>query len=256
MPFQPFRQLLLALLICSPFAATQAAGVTVFAAASLKNVLEEIAPAYEAKTGDTLQVSLSGSSGLARQIQLGAPADIFISANTVWMDFLQENGLIDPASRFDLLGNELVVIGAGPDAPTIDLAELPALLGTGRLAMAQLDAVPAGIYGKAALEHLGLWSRLAAKVAQTGNVRAALVLVSLGEAPFGIVYATDAIADKNVTIVARFTPASHAPIIYPVAAVAGAKPDRTAPFLAFLRGEAARAVFERHGFRFLAGSGQ
>ena len=256
MPFHPFRCLVLALLASLSFAFAQAAQVTVFAAASLKDALEEIATGFLAETGNSISLSLAGSSALARQIRLGAPADVYISANTVWMDFLAGEGLIEPASRIDLLGNELVLIAPGPDAPSVDLAQLPALLGNGRLVMTQLNAVPAGIYGKAALEHLGIWPQLASRVAQTDNVRAALVLVSLGEAPFGIVYATDAKADKNVSVAARFPPDSHAPIIYPAAAVSGRNNPATSAFLAYLYSPPARGVFQRHGFSLLIGSGR
>ncbi len=255
MPFHPFRRLLLALLACLSFAAAQAGQVTVFAAASLKDALEEITTGFQADTGNRVSLSLAGSSALARQIQLGAPVDVYISANMLWMDFLEAKGLTEPDSRVDLLGNELVLIAAGQNADKVDLAKLPTLLGAGHLAMAQLNAVPAGIYGKAALEHLGLWPGLSAKVAQTDNVRAALVLVSLGEAPFGIVYATDAQADKNVRVVARFPPNSHAPIIYPAAVVAGRNNPAATAFLAHLRSPSARAVFERYGFAVLVGQG-
>jgi len=241
---------LLASLMC---ASAQAGRVTVFAASSLKDALEEIAIGFEAETGNVVSLSLAGSSALARQIQLGAPADVFISANTIWMDFLETESLIDPASRFDLLGNELALIAPGPDASVVDLMDLPDLLEDGRLAMAQLNAVPAGIYGKAALETLGLWPKLEANVAQAENVRAALVLVSLGEAPFGVVYVTDAKAVKNVSIVAQFPPESHPPIVYPVAGVAGRDNSAIAGFLIYLRSNAARAVFTRLGFRVLGG---
>ncbi len=256
MPLRPFRNLFLALLVCLPFGPALAGQVTVFAAASLKDALEEIATGFQAQTGNKVSLSLAGSSALARQIQLGAPADVYISANSVWMDFLAAEGLIDPVSRFDLLGNELVLIASGASAPAVNLADLPELLGEGRLAMAQLNAVPAGIYGKAALQHLGLWDQLALKVAQTDNVRAALVLVSLGEAPFGIVYATDALADEQVSVVARFPADSHAPIVYPVAKVAGRNNPAADAFVTYLRSTGARAVFDRIGFAVLDGQGE
>lgn len=256
MPFHSFRCLFLAMLASLLFGSAQAGQVTVFAAASLKDALEEIASGFQADTGNHVSLSLAGSSGLARQIQLGAPADVYISANTVWMDFLAAEGLIDPVSRVDLLGNELVLIVSGPAAPAVALAGLSDVLGEGRLAMAQLNAVPAGIYGKAALQHLGLWEKLAPKVAQTDNVRATLVLVSLGEAPFGVVYATDAQADKNVSVAARFPSDSHAPIVYPAAAVTGRDNPAAFVFLAYLRSTKARVVFERFGFTVLVGQGQ
>ena len=225
--------------------------VTVFAAASLKNAMDEIAAAFERETGRAVTVSLAGSSALARQIRHGAPADIFISANPGWMDALERDGLIDPDSRFDLLKNSIVLIAHGRDAAPVDIvpgADIAGMLGEGRLAMTFVDAVPAGIYGKAALESLGIWKAVAPKVAQADNVRAALALVSSGEAPLGIVYATDAAADGNVTVVGAFPADSHPPIVYPAAAVAASRNPLGARFLAWLRGPAARKAFERQGF--------
>ncbi len=223
--------------------------VTVFAAASLANAMAEIETGFEAATGTDVVVSLAGSSALARQIQQGAPADVFLSANTDWMDVLDGAGLLTPGSRRDLLGNALVLIAPGPDAPPIEIGpDLAARLGDGRLAMALVAAVPAGIYGKAALEHYGVWEALAPQVAQADNVRAALALVATGEAPLGIVYATDAVAEDRVSVVARFPADSHPPIVYPVAGIGG--PDRPArdAFLAYLTGPEARAAFARQGF--------
>ena len=225
--------------------------VVVFAAASLTTALTQIETGFEAATGHDLVVSLGGSSALAQQIRQGAPADLFISASTDWMDALAADGLIAPGGRFDLLGNRLVLIAHGRDAarvaigPSLDLA---AHLGEGRLAMALVDAVPAGIYGKAALTHLGVWPALAPRVAQTDNVRAALALVALGEAPYGIVYATDANAQDNVTIIATFPPDSHPPITYPVAVLAGRGGAGVDAFVAYLRSDAARTILERQGF--------
>ena len=248
---------LLFALLALPAAATLAPGtaraddLVVFAAASLKNALDDIAAAYTEATGTTLAISYAGSSALARQIEGGAPADVFISANVDWMDALQDEGLIKPESRRDLLRNALVLIASGKDAagvplgPTLDLA---ALLDGGRLAMALVDAVPAGIYGKAALTSLGLWDSVAPAVAQADNVRAALALVARGEAPYGIVYATDAVADDNVTVVATFPEDSHAPIIYPAALIAGTENDAAPEFLDFLSSDTARPLFERQGF--------
>ena len=226
-------------------------GLTVFAAASLKNAMDEIAARFERETGHAVAVSFAGSSALARQIRYGAPADIFISANPGWMDALEREGLIDPASRFDLLGNALVLVAHGRDAAEVEIApgmDLAAMLGEGRLAMTLVDAVPAGIYGKAALERLGAWEAAAPQVAQADNVRAALALVSSGEAPLGIVYATDAAADDNVTVVGTFPAGTHPPIVYPAAAVAASRNPHKSRFLAWLRGPAAREAFERQGF--------
>ena len=229
----------------------QADSVTVFAAASMATALADIETAFEAASGYDLVISLAGSSALARQIQQGAPADVFISASSDWMDLVEQEGLIERGSRFDLLGNSLVLVAHGADALPVEIDKgfaLSALLGDGRLAMALVDAVPAGIYGKAALESLGLWSDVAPKVVQSDNVRAALALVALGEAPYGIVYATDAAAADNVTVVGRFPTDSHPPIIYPVADLANRDGPAEAAFLAYLRSPEARVVFERQGF--------
>nr|WP_234992053.1 molybdate ABC transporter substrate-binding protein [Roseisalinus antarcticus] len=232
--------------------------VTVFAAASLKTALDEIVAMVEAETGTSVLVSYAGSSALARQIQLGAPADIFLSANTAWMDVLADEGLLEDGTRQDLLGNALVLIAHDPGAapakigPAFDLATR---LGGGRLAMALVEAVPAGIYGKAALECLGLWDGIAASVAQTDNARTALALVATGEAPYGIVYATDAAAEPRVTVVGTFPANSHPPIIYPVADLTTRDlPEETA-FLDALRSPAARQIFEAQGFVLLDGPG-
>ena len=240
-------------------AAAEAAPVTVFAAASLKTAMDAVADRFEAETGHPAVLSYAGSSALARQIQHGAPADVFVSANREWMDRLAADGLIDPATRTDLLGNRLVLVAHGRDAAPLDLgSELEILdsLGEGRLAMALVEAVPAGIYGKAALTTLGLWEALAPRIAQADNARAALALVAAGEAPLGIVYATDALAadtlGERVTVVARFPADSHPSIVYPAAAVARRDTPLAARFLAFLRGPAARAAFERQGFMILA----
>lgn len=232
-------------------AATAAEEITVFAAASMTNAMAEIEERFEAATGHDLVVSLAGSSSLARQIQQGAPADVFISANPGWMDALETEGLLDAGSRFDLLNNSIVLVAHGVEAAPVEIGpdlDLARLLGEGKLAMALVDAVPAGIYGKASLESLGLWDSVEAKVAQGDNVRAALALVALGEAPFGIVYATDAVAEDNVTVVGTFPAESHPPIVYPVAGIANRDNPAEAAFLDYLRGPEARQEFERQGF--------
>jgi molybdate transport system substrate-binding protein len=242
--------LALALSLSGP--GTAAAGdVTVFAAASLTTAMTEIAGRFEADTGHDVTLSLAGSSALARQIRQGAPADVFISANPGWMDAVEEAGLIAPGTRVDLLGNALVLVAADPAAAPLEIGprtDLAGRLDGGRLAMALVDAVPAGLYGKAALETLGLWAELAPRVVQADNVRAALALVALGEAPYGIVYATDARAEDDVTVVGRFPPGSHPPVIYPAAGLRGRTGPAAADFLAYLRGPGARAVFEAEGF--------
>lgn len=228
--------------------------VTLFAAASLTTALAEIEVGFEAATGHDLVVSLAGSSALAQQIRQGAPADIFISASSDWMDVIAADGLIEPGGRVDLLGNSLVLIAHGRDAAPVALGpdgDLAARLGAGRLAMALVDAVPAGIYGKAALVHLGLWDAVAAQVAQTDNVRTALALVALGEAPMGIVYATDANAAEDVTIIATFPPESHPPIVYPLADLVGRDTPAEAAFITYLGSDPARAAFARQGFAVL-----
>jgi molybdate transport system substrate-binding protein len=240
--------LLFGLLCATPGSAGE---VTVFAAASLKTALDDIAARFEGATGHSVILSHAGSSALARQIEHGAPADIFISANPDWMDYLQARHLIATETRGDLLSNRLVLIAPTAIAEPVDLTRDPDLagrLGDGHLAMALVKAVPAGLYGKAALRQLGVWNQVAANIAQTDNVRAALTLVSLGEAPLGIVYATDAMAEPNVTTVATFPEDSHPPILYPAAAIAGRADPTTMQFLVFLRGPAARALFENHGF--------
>jgi len=247
-----FRSGLTAFLALTPALAT-ADQITVFAAASLTNALAEIETEFEAATGHDLVVSLAGSSALARQIQQGAPADIFISASTDWMDTVEADGLVEEGTRVDLLGNSIVLVAHGATAPVeigpeLDLA---GLLGDGRLAMALVDAVPAGIYGKAALESLGLWDAVEAQVAQADNVRAALAFVATGEAPYGIVYATDAAAEPDVTVVGTFPADTHPPIVYPVADLATRATPAEAEFLDYLRGPEARAAFERQGFTVL-----
>lgn len=235
-------------------AAALADQVTVFAAASMKNAMEEVSGKFNEATGHDLAVSLAGSSALARQIQQGAPADLFISANPGWMDTLEEDGLIEQETRFDLLGNAIVLIAHG-DAENVEIGaelDLAGMLGENRLAMAMIDSVPAGIYGKAAMESLGLWDAVAPKVAQTDNVRAALALVATGEAPLGIVYATDAAATDKVSVIATFPADSHPPIVYPAAAVAGHDNPAAIELLEFLHSPAARAAFEAQGFTVLA----
>jgi molybdate transport system substrate-binding protein len=230
--------------------------VLVFAAASLKNALDRIVAGWRYDTGKQATVSYAASSTLAKQIENGAPADLFISADQDWMDYLQQRKLIDSQTRTNLLGNALVLIAAKNSnieatiAPGFPLAQL---LGGGKLAMADPNAVPAGKYAKAALTALEVWPSVATHVAAAENVRAALLLIARGEAPLGIVYQTDALAEPGVKIVAPFPQDTHPPIVYPMASVAGS-PNPDAPALAaYLRGAAARAEFEAQGFTLLAG---
>jgi len=250
------RGLLLALILgflAAPgmSAAAQAAEITVFAAASLKNALDDAAKRYEAKTGDKVVVSYAASSALAKQIENGAPANIFFSADLDWMDYLEQNKLIDTASRHTLLGNTLVLIA--PKDSTVSLLiekNFPLLqaLGTdGRIAMVNVDAVPAGKYGKAALTYLGVWDAVSPRVAQAENVRAALALVAKGEAPLGIVYGTDAKSEPAVRVVGTFPEDSHPQILYPVALTASAKPEAR-KLLEFLLSSEAAPSFESQGF--------
>lgn len=225
--------------------------VTVFAAASLKNALDEVAGQFEQAAGIPVSLSYGGSSALARQIQYGAPAQIFLSANTLWMDELQNQGLLVPDTRVNLLANRLVLI-AGPGSgvslsirPGMDL--VGALRG-GRLAMALVQAVPAGIYGRAALQSLGIWDRVRDHTAQTDNVRAALRLVAMGETPLGIVYATDAATEPALRVLGVFPEESHPPILYPVARIAQDDTAMSQAFFEYLTGPKARAVFRQHGF--------
>jgi molybdate transport system substrate-binding protein len=242
----------LVLLPARPAVADQ---VTVFAAASMTNAMTEVEQRFEAATGHEVVVSLAASSALARQIQQGAPADVFISANPDWMDVLENDGLVEPESRFDLLNNTIVLIAHGAEAESVELGpglDLVSLLDGGRLVMALVEAAPAGIYGKAALESLGLWSAVEASVAQADNVRAALALVARGEAPYGIVYATDAVAEGRVSVVASFPAEMHPPIVYPAAVIAGRASPVVERFMDYLRGPEGRAAFERQGFVFIA----
>ena len=225
--------------------------ITIFAAASLGKALGEITEEFERATGIKADLSLAGSSLLARQLQYGAPADVFISANSAWMDWAEETELILPQSRVDLLSNRLVLIAPVDAAETLDLSDKAALLAVlsdGPLAMALIDAVPAGIYGKAALQTLDLWDDFSAHVAQTDNVQSALTLVAQGAAPLGIVYETDAKASAQVQILVHLPRESHPPIIYPAAATTTGQQQASLAFLSFLQGEIAQAIFVGQGF--------
>jgi molybdate transport system substrate-binding protein len=238
-------------LLAAPAALAQGAGPTVFAAASLKNAMDDIGAAWAKDGHPAPRVSLAASNTLARQIEAGAPADLFFSADLDWMDYAQGKGLIREDTRANLLANRIVLVAPKDSRAKVEMGpglNLAAALGSGRLAMGSVDAVPAGKYGKAALEKLGAWDGVKDRIAQADSVRAALLLVSRGEAPLGIVYATDAAADPEVRVVATFPADSHPPIVYPVALTkASANADASA-FLAYLRGSGAKAAFERQGF--------
>jgi molybdate transport system substrate-binding protein len=239
--------------VLSPMPAA-AGDVLVFAAASLQTALDTIAEDWRGETGHRVVVSYAGSSALARQIQQGAPADIFISASGEWMDAVEAAGEVRAGTRVDLLGNSLVLIAHGRDAEPIAIGpgfDLAGRLTDERLAMAMVDAVPAGIYGKAALTFFGIWEAVEPRVAQTDNTRAALALVATGEASYGIVYATDAAAQDNVTVVGTFPAHSHAPIVYPAALLRTGKRAHAPAFLDYLRSERARVVFVGEGFTVL-----
>lgn len=246
----------LAVMLCAAAPAAMAqASVTVFAAASLKNALDAVNAAWRADAGKEAVISYAASSALARQIEEGAPADVFISADLDWMAYLSERDLIKQDSEVQLLGNRIVLVAPAESAAAIEIApgfDLAGLLGDGKLAMANVDAVPAGKYGKEALTALGAWEGVSGSVAQAENVRAALALVSTGEAPLGIVYQTDAAADPAVKIIGTFPEDSHAPIIYPAAETAAAAGADAGAFLEFLRTQEAAGIFEGEGFSVLA----
>jgi len=240
-------------LVTSPAIAQES--LTVFAAASLKNALDDISAEFTKATGIKVTASYAGSSTLAKQIEQGAPADVFASADIDWMDYAHDKKLINDATRINLLGNRLVLIAPKTSSlgdvaidPGFDLA---ALAGDGHIVTGDVRAVPVGRYAKAALEKLGAWTKAEPKMAMSENVRAALALVARGEAPLGIVYATDAKIEPGVKIIGTFPADSHPPIVYPFAATAVAK-TQAERYLAFLRLAAAKVIFERYGFTVLA----
>ncbi|MRX49989.1 molybdate ABC transporter substrate-binding protein [Paracoccus sp. S-4012] len=228
--------------------------VVVFAAASLKTALDPIAAAFQEETSDTVTISYAGSNQLAQQILQGAPADIFISASVQWMDEVEAGGEVAEGTRLDLLGNRLVLVAHDAAAEPVELSagtDLAGMLGEEKLAMAMVDSVPAGQYGKAALTSLGLWDSVEPSVAQADNVRAALALVSTGEAPYGIVYATDAAADPGVHVIATFPTGTHDPIFYPAALLRHASDAADRAFFERLSAPEADAVFKEQGFAIL-----
>ncbi len=240
-------------LFCIPVAA-QSHDVLVFAAASLKDAMDDITGQYQRETGKHVRVSLAASPTLAKQIENGAPADIFISADLDWMDYLAQRNLIKPSTRKNLLGNKLVLIASNDGVAPVKIQAgfpLAKLLAGGKLSMADTASVPCGKYGKASLEKLGVWPSVASQVVQAENVRAALALVARKEAPLGIVYQTDVTAEPNVKVVGVFPADTHPPIIYPIAlTVESSNPDAIA-FLAYLESPKARPLFEKQGFTVL-----
>jgi molybdate transport system substrate-binding protein len=241
------------LLIAAP-AARAAEPVTVFAAASLKTALDAVSAAWTAETQKKATISYAATSALAKQIEQGAPADVFFSADMDWMDYLGQKNLIDTASVTKLLGNEIVLIAPKDSTVKAEIAPgfpLADLLGDGRMAIGEVKSVPAGKYGKAALESLGVWASVEGRLAQAENVRAALKLVATGEALLGIVYRTDAKAEPGVRVLGTFPASSHPPIIYPAARVAASQNEDAADFIVFLNSPKAADIFKAQGFTLL-----
>jgi molybdate transport system substrate-binding protein len=224
--------------------------ITVFGAASLTDVLQDLGDAFTKDTSIPVRFSFASSAALARQIENGAPADLFFSADLEWMDYLQARALIRPATRVDMVGNQLILVAPVDSKVTLKIEPhfpLAATLGNGRLATGDPDSVPAGRYAKQALIALGVWDSVSARLVRADSVRAALAFVDRGETPLGIVYATDALADKKVRFVDAFPAASHEPIVYPAALTNVANAD-AARFLAYMRGPAGDLAFKRYGF--------
>lgn len=244
--------LVVALALVQPARADE---MLVFAAASLKNALDDAVQDFDKTSGDRVRVSYGASSALAKQIENDAPADIFISADLDWMDYVAKKGMVKAGTRANLLGNALVLIAPADHAAPVEIAPdfpLAQRLGVGgRLAMADPDAVPAGKYGKGALQTLGVWDKVQDRIAAAEDVRAALRLVSRGEAPLGIVYATDAAADPGVKIVGTFPQSSYKPIVYPIAQLTGGKSVDAQKFEVYLRSEKAAPFFTKQGFSVL-----
>lgn len=229
--------------------------IVVFAAASLKNALDDAIARYASAADHRVVVSYAASSTLAKQIVAGAPAQLFFSADQDWMDFLEKNDALAPGTRQQLLGNALVLIAPKDTPVQVTLGpgvDLTSPLNGGRLAVAETTSVPAGKYAKAALTHFGIWAAVEPHLAQAANVRAALALVARGEAPLGIVYATDAAAEPAVRVVATFPADAHPAIVYPVALTKEAASQDASDFLAFLASKTAATIFARHGFTSLA----
>ncbi len=224
--------------------------ITVFAAASLTNALQELGDGFTKDTSIAVRFSFAASSALARQIENGSRADVFFSADLEWMDYLQSRNLIQPATRHDVLGNQLVLVAPADSKIVLKIQPhfaLAATLGKGRLATGDPDSVPVGRYAHEALANLGVWDEISARLVRADSVRSALAFVDRGEAALGIVYATDALVDKKVRVVDAFPAATHMPIIYPAALTTGAKSD-AAKFLAYIRGPAGNVAFQHHGF--------
>lgn len=245
------KRLILILCLCLLGSGSRAAETTVFAAASLSDVLTEIGNAFNANSADKVRFSFAASSTLAKQIEAGAPVALFFSADEDWMNYVEKLGLLAPGTRRDLLTNQLVLVEPADrhSQITIDKSfDLGGLLGSGRLAMGDPDSVPAGKYGKQALLSLGVWDTVKGRVAPADSVRSALALVERGEVPLGIVYATDAAAAKSVRVAAIFPEDSHKPIVYPLALLKAQDSATARAFFAFVQSALARAAFQRYGF--------
>jgi molybdate transport system substrate-binding protein len=245
---------LVAVLVMALAAApARAEDVAVFAAASLTSALNEINEAVTARTGHKIVPSYAASSALAKQVEQGAPAQVFASADLGWVDYLAGKKLINPDTRFNLLGNALVLIApADSKLSRIDLGpktDIAALAGDGRIATGNPDSVPVGLYFKQAMERAGQWGKVEPKVARADSVRAALALVERGEAPLGIVYATDAAVARKVKVIGVFPDSMHDTIVYPFALVAGKETVAAKAYLDHLRTSEAKGVFARHGFK-------
>lgn len=251
-----FTAAIAALALFAGSAGARAEAVNVFAAASLKNALDDVSAAWKAETGKETRNTYAASSALAKQIEGGAPADVFMSADRDWMTYLSDKSLTVKSSEADILGNALVLVAPADSPAKISIAPgfaLAALVGDGKLALCDVNAVPAGKYAKAALESLGVWDQIEPKIAQAENVRAALKLVANGEAPAGIVYATDAVAEPKVRVLGTFPDDSHPPIIYPAAVLAASGNSDAASFVRYLKTPNAADIFRKAGFRILAG---
>jgi molybdate transport system substrate-binding protein len=246
-----FFAILLLTMTVQPSSARSAPTLVVFAAASLTDALTEISKRYQGEGHGAVLASFASSSDLARQIEQGAPADLFISADEQWADYLDQRGLLDRPSRITLLRNELVLIAGAEQPGGLTISQdcpLAAALGQGRLALGDPDHVPAGIYAKAALQSLGVWQQLEPRLARAASVRGALLFVERGECPFGIVYRSDALVSAKVRLVGIFPPGSHPPILYPAAAISDRKTPETLAFLQYLQSTEAAAIFRRFGF--------
>ncbi len=239
------------LLLSGNPAANAADKITVFAASSLKNALDAVNASWKVDASKEATISYAASSALAKQVEEGAPADVFISADLNWMKYLTDKNLVTPGTEVKLLGNQIVLVAPKDSKAETKIEKdfkLSELIGDGKLAMGNIESVPAGKYGKAALESLGVWASVESKVAQAENVRAALKLVSTGEAALGIVYQTDAKADATVKVVGTFPEDSHPAIIYPAAVTAASKNADAGEFVKYLQSDKARAIFEEQGF--------